>query len=705
MKKYSKLLILLLTLSMLIPAVMLTAAEVGVEEEWQADIRKLMDEAYAPKATTTLFDHSVPEGAVIDEHAFFVERINGDGITMRIDLGMMSERDLADGEWSAVDAWLEEVVNQAIQGIAVDTASMNHAVITAINEARKNVQTAEGESLPVWAEDSLKLTEATVTIPYYPELSEGINGSGTQKLQEKLIQLGYLDDVADGFYGAKTKAAVEMLEEYVRELEQDVIDALPTQTPIATVKPTATPSPSASVQPTVNPTEAAALTVTLEPIMTAAPTEAPTEEPTEAPTEEPVQEAQVQKTEPAFTPATPVDGIADAMLQAYLYSDDFKVTRGDLGDSGDAVIRLQRRLRNLGYFHGETDGIYSGTTERAVRIFQCYNGLETNGVADVALQELIFSENAKAPDNSLLAQGAVGEEVEKLQKRLRELGFMTGSVDGNFGAGTASGVKALQQYMRDLEEQEIRADAGRMEMLEEKGQDISSLLSVEVNGIADPILQDEFYSDSFPAIPAAMQSGSSGIDVVRLQRRLSALEYFYGVLDGQYGNGTEEAVRLFQKQNALEQSGIAGDDTLSLLFSENAKKAIKPYVLKVSTKDQRVYAYAPDANGEYNQLVRTMKCSTGKDATPTPKGTFTITGPGARWHYFKKFQCWAQYAYYIDGDIMFHSVLYNQKDGPVTQSSVNNLGRKASHGCVRLSVEDAKWIYFNCPQSTKIIVY
>jgi lipoprotein-anchoring transpeptidase ErfK/SrfK len=101
-----------------------------------------------------------------------------------------------------------------------------------------------------------------------------------------------------------------------------------------------------------------------------------------------------------------------------------------------------------------------------------------------------------------------------------------------------------------------------------------------------------------------------------------------------------------------------------------------------------------------------MKCSTGKDETPTPKGTFQGgTGPGARWHYFKKFDCWAQYAYYIQGDIMFHSVLYNQKDGPVTQSSVNNLGRKASHGCVRLSVEDAKWVYSNCPRNTKIIVY
>lgn len=693
MKKLSKLVLLLLAISLLASAVMMSTAEIQAEEEWQADIRTLMDVSLAPKTTTTLYDHSIPDGTALDEHEFFVERINGDGLTMRIEFGLAATRDFSNEEWDAVDAWLVETANLAIQGVAVDTEVMNKSVSDAISASRKNVQVAEEETPPVWASEELKLTEVTVTIPYYPELSEGINGSGTQKLQEKLIQLGYLDDVADGYYGAKTKAAVEMLENYVRELEQDVIDALPAAEPTATAKPTVTPAPTAES------TDAPELTVTLEPAATA--------EPTAETTAEPEPEVQQEAVEAGPAPATPVDGVADAMLQAYLYSDDFKVTRGDLtsGDSGDAVTRLQRRLSKLGYLFGVADGVYGGTTSRAVRIFQYYNGIEQDGEASVALQELLFSENAKAPDHSMLAQGSTGDDVKKMQQRLRVLGFMTGSADGNFGAGTASGVKVLQQYMRDLEELEIRENAELMAQLEASGQDISTLLTVEVNGIADPILLDDFYSNEFPAIPAAMQSGSSGIDAVRLQRRLSGLEYYYGTLDGEYGNGTEEAVRAFQTQNGLEQSGIAGADTMALLFSEDAKKAIKPYVLKISTGDQRVYAYAPDANGEYTRLVRTMKCSTGKDVTPTPKGTFTNTGPGARWHYFKKFKCWAQYAYYIDGDIMFHSVLYNQKNGPVTRSSVNNLGRKASHGCVRLSVEDAKWIYNNCPKNTKIIVY
>ena len=90
----------------------------------------------------------------------------------------------------------------------------------------------------------------------------------------------------------------------------------------------------------------------------------------------------------------------------------------------------------------------------------------------------------------------------------------------------------------------------------------------------------------------------------------------------------------------------------------------------------------------------------------TPKGTFTNTTPVVRWGYFPKFDCWAQYLYRINGSILFHSVLYDSADESTLRwGSVYKLGSKASHGCVRLSVEDAKWIYNHCPAGTTITVY
>lgn len=684
MRKLRAILALILAAMLLMSVIAISTAEVQKpSEDWQADIRVLMDETHVPKGAAVGYDFDFAEDTQIVRHSVAIDKVNTEDVTMRVEIDLISTSEMSDEDWETIDAWADSVVSAAIMGVVVEPEAMAEAVDKAIRDARKSAVPDADGSVPMWAADTLMVEEIDVTIPFYPELSEGVNGTATQKLQQKLIELGFLNDKADGYFGGKTQTAVEALQEYVRELEQDAIDALPTVEPTPTPVPTPVPSPEASSEASLEQEDAE--------------TPQPTEElePTPTPVPDP-------------TPVTEVDGVADALLLAYLYSDDFKPVRGELrsGDSGADVKRVQRRLAQMGYMTDAADGIYGEGTARSVEYFQYYNKLEMTGVADVATQQLLFSSNAKAPENAMLSEGSSGDAVRKLQLRLRVLGFTKASVDGDYGSSTRKAVETLQKYMRELEEAQIRADAETMTRLETTGEDISALLTVEVNGIADPILLDAFYSDDFPAIPDAMERGDSGIDVVRVQRRLNALEYYYSGLDGEFGGGTSDALDAFQKRNGLERTGVADEATLKLLFSEDALKALKPYVLKISIDDQRVYAYGLDANNEYTELVRTMKCSTGKDETPTPKGTFQSgTGPGARWHYFTKYECWAQYAYYIDGAIMFHSVLYNEKEGQATQSSINNLGRKASHGCVRLSVEDAKWIWNNCPRNTKIIVY
>ena len=658
---------LLATLLALIIAASLpgfAGAENAGADAWQADILKLMESGNVPASTHIHYDVALPEGESSEMMSFSQELVSSRGDVLNVEFRFaVTGSPMGEGQWATVTDWLKQLVLSSVQSVQADPESLANVIAGAYAAQRSSAQPGE-TGMPIWASENLHLQDIIATVPYFPELTNGVNGDATRRLQERLITLGYLDDAADGYYGGNTQAAVEQLERYVRELEQDVIDSRPA--PTATPEPTPTPTPEPDTIPIV----------VDQPINTPEPS-----------------------TEPAPTPVTPVDGVADPLLQAYLFSPDFRISRSDLraGDQGEAVKRVQMRLSRLGYSADAPDGIYGGGTARSVRIFQYYNGLDQTGIADAVTQNLLFSKNARKPDNAMLTLGSSGDAVSQLQKRLRVLGFASIAVDGGFGNSTKAGVETLQKYMREMEGEALAASAG--------GSDVTGQLTIEVNGIADPMLLDDFYSESFPAIPAAMGSGSSGRDVVRLQRRLATLEYYYSSLDGEYGSGTAKAVMDFQKRNGLSQTGQADRPTLEALFNENAKKALKPYVLKVSVADQRVYAYAPDANGEYTELVRTMKCSTGRKGTPTPTGTFQDgTGPGARWHYFKKFDCWAQYAYYIQGDIMFHSVLYGQKEGRVTRSSVNHLGSRASHGCVRLSVEDAKWIWSNCPQNTKVII-
>ncbi|CCU56791.1 ErfK/YbiS/YcfS/YnhG superfamily [Bacillus subtilis E1] len=44
------------------------------------------------------------------------------------------------------------------------------------------------------------------------------------------------------------------------------------------------------------------------------------------------------------------------------------------------------------------------------------------------------------------------------------------------------------------------------------------------------------------------------------------------------------------------------------------------------------------------------------------------------------------------------------KDQKVIKTEAEKLGTKASHGCIRLTIPDAKWIYENIPEHTKVVI-
>ncbi len=74
-----------------------------------------------------------------------------------------------------------------------------------------------------------------------------------------------------------------------------------------------------------------------------------------------------------------------------------------------------------------------------------------------------------------------------------------------------------------------------------------------------------------------IEKGEKGDTVVELQTRLMELGYLAIDEPTEYfGNATQEAVRLFQRQHELQTDGIAGEMTQSLLFSGEAM----PYVMR-----------------------------------------------------------------------------------------------------------------------------
>ena len=138
-------------------------------------------------------------------------------------------------------------------------------------------------------------------------------------------------------------------------------------------------------------------------------------------------------------------------------------------------------------------------------------------------------------------------------------------------------------------------------------------------------------------------------------------------------------------------------------------EAAMPYYITVDITNQIVTVYE-NGNRTKSGIVAQMICSTGKSGHSTPTGTFALpkksrSSERTEWYYFPAYSCYAKWATRIVGGILFHSVIYSYRGGSPTSTSVNALGSRASHGCVRLRVEDAKFIAKHCFAGTLTKVY
>lgn len=147
---------------------------------------------------------------------------------------------------------------------------------------------------------------------------------------------------------------------------------------------------------------------------------------------------------------------------------------------------------------------------------------------------------------------------------------------------------------------------------------------------------------------------------------------------------------------------VFGVSITGMMFDKaDAGAAGYPYLIKVNKQRNCVTVYKRDGSGNYTVPVKAMVCSVGWD---TPVGTFR-TPAKYRWRLMVD-DVWSQYATRITGGILFHSVWYYENNpGTLSARQYNNLGITCSHGCVRLSVKDAKWIYDNCPVGTTVKIY
>ena len=257
-----------------------------------------------------------------------------------------------------------------------------------------------------------------------------------------------------------------------------------------------------------------------------------------------------------------------------------------VGSTGAEVRKMQNRLKELGYLKGSADGDFGAATEAAVKSFQAQNGLAVDGKAGTATLNKLYSANAKkAPANvtntpkptatpfTSFKHGDTGAEIKRMQTRLKELGYLNGKADGDFGDATEAAVRYFQQRNNLT----VDGKAGQ-KTLDKLYSSSAKAAKATPTPTAKPTK-----TPKVTATPKAddldyyLENGASGTKVRTLQNRLIELGWLSGQADGKYGNATEYAVKAFQKRySSLWDDGVAGPDTLKQLYGAGAATAKTP---------------------------------------------------------------------------------------------------------------------------------
>lgn len=172
------------------------------------------------------------------------------------------------------------------------------------------------------------------------------------------------------------------------------------------------------------------------------------------------------------------------------------------------------------------------------------------------------------PAPNILSSGDSGESVRYVQQRLKDLGYLSGKVDGDFGSATEEAIKAFQS------ENGLSADGVVGTRTMEKLKSSSAKAKPKkAPASATSVPNPKSYTPSELSTYRYLQLGGSGKDVTKLQNRLIELGYLDKKATGIYDEDTQAAVLAFQSRNGQWVDGVAGEDTQKALFSDKALPA------------------------------------------------------------------------------------------------------------------------------------
>ncbi len=274
----------------------------------------------------------------------------------------------------------------------------------------------------------------TLAMPAYAPLSvsQGMSAQVVKDVQQRLMDLGYIDDdEPSGVYDDLTAEGITQFQTQSGlsasgEIDQQTYDALFAESAQEYTL-------SLGMQDTEDNTDVAELQQRLRELGYLNDVTGTFDENTDAAVKK------FQKMN-----KLPEDGKVGNALRESLYSEEVVANAYSFGEESPEILTYQQRLKELGYLTTTPDGKFGSDTKAAVRRFQESTGLIADGYIGPATKDALMSSDAQI---NALHLGAKGDDVTRIQKRLKELKYIS-KVTGYFGTDTDSAVRSFQNTNR-----------------------------------------------------------------------------------------------------------------------------------------------------------------------------------------------------------------------------------------------------------------
>jgi photosystem II stability/assembly factor-like uncharacterized protein len=178
--------------------------------------------------------------------------------------------------------------------------------------------------------------------------------------------------------------------------------------------------------------------------------------------------------------------------------------------------------------------------------------------------------------------------------------------------------------------------------------------------------------------------------IADVQRRLIALKYLpSGAVSGTSDYRTSQALMAFQAWSGLSRDGVAGVATRKRLVTASAPRPRPESIIGHYVEVYRNLGVVLCADS--GTLVRAIHCSTGRPGLQTTPGLWRVYLKSLRF-YSQEYSSWMPYASF------FHNGegLHGYEEVPAYP---------ASHGCVRLPMPEAPWVYSFAAMGTPVFVF